>query len=168
MIKCVNKRRMRGKSMIEFLNGSIVWWHWIIAGLILIFSEMVTGAFISLGLGIAALAVGLIDFLMPLGFVYQLILWIILSLFTIMALFKWFRSRPTVSDTGQSDYRFDTPGTVTRTIHPHRRGKVTFDAPVLGNTNWHATSDYELPEGERVRIIEVNGQLIEVAPLNTN
>jgi len=151
--------------MIEYLNDAVVWWHWVILGLILIITEMATGTFISLGLGVAAVIVGFIILLVPMGLVYQLALWIILSVFLITALFKWFKAQPTVSDSGQSAYRFDTPGTVTQVIHPHQRGKVSFDSPVLGNTDWHATSEHELPEGARIKIIEVNGQLIEVAPI---
>ncbi len=152
--------------MIEYLNDSVVWWHWVVLGLVLIISEMATGTFISLGLGVAGIIVGLIDLIIPMGFAYQLALWIILSILLITALFKWFKSQPTVSNTGQSAYRLDTPGTVTQAIHPHQRGKVTFDSPVLGNTKWNATSDYELAEETRIKIIEVNGQLIKVAPLN--
>ncbi len=150
--------------MVEFLNQYVVWWHWVVLGLIFIITEMATGTFISLGLGVAAIIVGLIDLLLGMGVVYQLLLWIILSVAIIAALFKWFKSQPTVSETGQSSYRFDTLGTVTEEIHPHHRGKVAFDTPVLGNTVWHATSDYDLPEGSRIKIVEVNGQLIEVAP----
>ena len=150
--------------MVEFLNQYVVWWHWVVLGLIFIITEMATGTFISLGLGVAAIIVGLIDLLLEMGVVYQLLLWIILSVAIIAALFKWFKSQPTVSETGQSSYRFDTLGTVTEEIHPHHRGKVAFDTPVLGNTVWYATSDYDLPEGSRIKIVEVNGQLIEVAP----
>jgi len=152
--------------MIEILNDSIVWWHWIIVGLILIISEMATGTFITLGFGMAAVIVGVIDLIIPLGFTYQLSIWIVLSIVIVFALFKWFRSRPTISSTGQSDYGFDTLGSVTRVIHPHKRGKVTFDTPVLGNTEWYATSKEMLIEGSRIKIIEVNGQLIEVASID--
>jgi membrane protein implicated in regulation of membrane protease activity len=151
--------------VVEFLNQYVVWWHWVVLGLVFIITEMATGTFISLGLGVAAIIVGLVDLLAGMGVVYQLLLWIILSVAIIAALFKWFKSQPTVSETGQSSYRFDTLGTVTQEIHPHNRGKVAFDTPVLGNTVWHATSDYDLPEGSRIKIVEVNGQLIEVAPL---
>ena len=151
--------------MIEYLNDSVVWWHWIALGLLLIISEMATGTFISLGFGIAGIIVGLIDLIIPMGFAYQITLWMILSIILITALFKWLKGQPSVSQAGQSDYRFDTPGTVTQVIHPHRRGKVTFDSPVLGNTDWHAISDYELAKERRIKIIEVNGQLIKVAPL---
>ena len=154
--------------MFEILNDSIVWWHWIIVGLVLIISEMVTGTFISLGFGIAAVVVGIVDIIIPLGFTYQLALWIVLSLIVVFALFQWLDSQPTVSSTGQSDYGFDTLGTVTHTIHPHKRGKVIFDTPVLGNTEWHATANDELTEGSRIKIVEVNGQLIEVALIDKN
>ena len=154
--------------MFEALNSSIVWWHWIIVGLVLIISEMATGTFISLGFGIAALVVGAVDVIIPLGFTYQLGLWIVLSLIVVFALFKWFNSQPTVSSTGQSNYGFDTLGSVTQAIHPHKRGKVVFDTPVLGNTEWHATSRDELAKGSRIKIVDVNGQLIEVASADQN
>ncbi len=152
--------------MFEALNSSIVWWHWIIVGLVLIISEMATGTFISLGFGIAAVVVGMIDIIMPLGFTYQLGLWIVLSLIVVFVLFKWFNSQSTVSSTGQSNYGFDTLGSVTQAIHPHKRGKVIFDTPVLGNTEWHATSSDELVTGSRIKIVDVNGQLIEVASVD--
>ena len=150
--------------MIEYLNDSIVWWHWIIVGLVLIISEMATGTFITFGLGLAAVLVGVVDLIIPVGFNYQLLIWIILSVVIIAAMFKWFKSQPTVSESGQSNYRLDTLGTVTEEIHSHKRGSVTFDAPVLGNTKWHASSDSDLKKGSRVEIIEINGQLIKVAP----
>jgi membrane protein implicated in regulation of membrane protease activity len=150
--------------VIEILNHSIVWWHWVVLGLIFIITEMATGTFISLGLGLAAILVGLIDLLLDIEVVYQLLLWILLSIALITALFKWFKSQPTVSETGQSTFRLDTLGTVTVEIHPHQRGKVTFDTPVLGNTVWHATSSRDISKGSRVRIVEVSGQLIEVIP----
>jgi len=152
--------------MIEILNNSIVWWYWIVVGLILIISEMATGTFITLGFGMAAIVVGVIDLMVPLDFIYQLSIWIVLSMVIVFALFKWFRSRPTISSTGQSDYGFDTLGSVTEEIDPHKRGKVTFDTPVLGNTEWYATSKEMLIEGSRIRIVEVNGQLIEVASVD--
>jgi membrane protein implicated in regulation of membrane protease activity len=59
----------------------------------------------------------------------------------------------------------DVEGTVSVAIEPHRRGKVIFDSPVLGNTVWHASSDTAIAKGSRVRIVEINGQLIDVTPV---
>ena len=46
--------------LIVFLNDTILWWHWIVLGFILLILEMSTGTFIMLGLGVAAIIVGLL------------------------------------------------------------------------------------------------------------
>ncbi len=150
--------------MLELLNDNLLWWHWIVAGLILLAAEMVTGTFLLLGLGVAAIAVGMIDLLAGIGFITELLLWIFFSLTVLAIWLKWFRNRET-SRSGQSNHRLDTPGTVTEPISPHQRGSVRFDAPVLGNTTWHATAAVPVPKGTRVRIVRVVGQLMEVEPL---
>ena len=147
--------------MLIYLSEVVVWWHWVALGLILLIVEMNVGTFLFLGLGLAAAVVGGVDYAMDLSFLQALLLWIVLSVAALAAWVRWFRER-TVSTTGQSNHGLDTPGTVTEAIAPHRRGKVIFDTPVLGNTVWHATAAAELPVGTRVRIVEVNGQLIEV------
>jgi len=152
-------------NLIEFLNETVLWWHWIVFGIVLLIVEMSTGTFFMLGLGVAAILVGIIDTLLGTSFTVELSIWIVLSILAIAVWFKWFRELP-VTDSGQSNYRLDTLGTVLEEIHPHARGKVTFDTPVLGNTSWHATSKVDLLKNTRVKIVEVNGQLIEVKPLN--
>ena len=152
--------------MVEFLTQTITWWHWIVLGILFIILEMATGTFIVLGFGIAAILVGLLDLVITMSFLLQLSLWILFTIVIITLFFKYFKSQPTVSSTGQSDHGFDTKGTVTETIEVHSRGKVKFDAPVLGNTVWHASADQTLNIGERVTIKEVNGQLIKVVPVS--
>lgn len=147
--------------MVEFLDANIMWWHWLILGFILLILEMNTGTFVILGLGVSAVIVGLLDFAIPMSFLNQILIWIVLSLISLWAWKKWVKI-PIMSSTGQSDHTLDTLGTVTKKIQPHQRGKVTFDTPVLGNTSWHATSTEELTEGSRIKIVEINGQLIAV------
>jgi len=150
--------------MIEFLNETVLWWHWIVIGIILLILEMNTGTFFMLGFGVAAILVGIIDNLMGTSFKTELFIWMVLSVLSIAAWFKWFREKP-ITDSGQSNYRLDTLGTVKEDIQPHSRGKVTFDTPVLGNTSWHAISKVDIDKGTRVKIVEINGQLIEVEPV---
>jgi len=147
--------------MIAVLNETIVWWHWIVIGFVLLILEMNTGTFVMLGLGVAAIIVGVLDITMHTNFSTEILIWIVLSVVSIWSWKKWMKT-PHVSNTGQSDHTLDTLGTVTEQIHPHKRGKVTFDTPVLGNTSWHATSAQEIEVGERIQIIEINGQLIAV------
>jgi membrane protein implicated in regulation of membrane protease activity len=53
-------------------------------------------------------------------------------------------------------------GTVSKTINANGRGEVVFDAPVLGNTIWDATSKNDIQIGSRMCITEINGQLMVV------
>ena len=152
--------------MIAFLNETILWWHWILLGLILLIVEMTTGTFIMLGLGISAILVGTIDTFIPLSFSIELIAWMVLSIISIIIWFQFFRQKP-VSHSGQSNYKLDTLGIVTEDIQPHSRGKVKFDKPVLGNTSWPATAKLHIKENTRISIVEINGQLIEVTPISS-
>jgi hypothetical protein len=150
--------------LIEFLNETVLWWHWIVFGIALLIWDMTMGTFFVLGLGIAAILVGVLDVFLNTSFTVELTIWMILSILVIAVWFKWFREKP-VTDSGQSNYRLDTLGVVMEDIQPHSRGKVTFDTPVLGNTSWHAISKVDLDKGTRVKIVQINGQLIEVEPL---
>ena len=150
--------------MLEFLSTNLLWWHWIAFGLVLLILEIFSGTFLMLGLGVAAIVVGVIEVLFPLNLEMQLTIWLILSVLAIALWFKYMRDNR-VEQTGQSNYTLETKGTVTKTIEPNSRGEVKFDLPVLGNTTWIATSKEELPINTRVKIIEVKGQLIEVASL---
>ena len=150
--------------MIALLNETVLWWHWIVFGIILLILEMSTGTFFMLGLGVAAIIVGIIDTFIDTSFTMELSIWIILSILAIAAWFKWFREPP-ITESGQSNYRLDTLGIVMEDIQPHSRGKVTFDTPVLGNSSWHATAKVDIDKNTRVKIVQINGQLIEVEPV---
>lgn len=147
--------------MIEFLNEIVLWWHWIILGILLIIMELGIGTFFILGLGIAAILVGILDLLIGLSFTGALGIWILFSILTIIIWFKYYKET-TISTSGQSNRGLDTLGTVSKEINANGRGEVIFDAPVLGNTKWHATSKDNIEIGTRVNIAEINGQLITV------
>ena len=147
--------------MIEVLNQSVLWWHWIILGFILLILEMNTGTFLLLGLGMSAILVGIIDNIISTTFTQELSIWIVLSLINIWVWFKWFKPEH-ISNSGQSNYRLDTLGIVIEDIKQNQRGKVRFDRPVLGNSSWHSTSSLEILKDTRVEIVSIKGQLIEV------
>jgi membrane protein implicated in regulation of membrane protease activity len=153
-------------NLIEFLNETVLWWHWIVFGIALLIWDMSMGTFFVLGLGVAAIIVGILDTFLSTSFTVELTIWMILSILVIAVWFKWFREEP-VTDSGQSNYRLDTLGIVMEDIQPHSRGKVTFDTPVLGNTSWHAISKVDIDKGTRVKIVQINGQLIEVEPVTS-
>jgi membrane protein implicated in regulation of membrane protease activity len=153
--------------LIEILNQTILWWHWIAIGFILLIIEMNTGTFVMLGLALSAIVVGLIDISIHTNFTTEIIIWTVLSVLSLWAWRKWAKVED-VSNSGQSNYNLDTMGTVTKSITPHNRGKVTFDTPVLGTTTWTATATQNITKDTRVQIVAIHGQLIEVENTNIN
>ena len=150
--------------MLEYLTTNLLWWYWVVFGLILITTEIFLGTFLMLGLGVAAILVGTIDKIFSLSTEMELALWIILSLISIVLWFKYLKDN-SVEYSGQSNYSLTTQGVVEETIEANGRGKVKFDTPVLGNTIWHATAKEEILAGSRIKIVEVKGQLIVVEAL---
>jgi len=153
--------------MLTLLNESLLWWHWIVFGIVLLIVEMSTGTFFMLGLGVGAIIVGGLDAWLRLSFTLELTIWMVLSSVAIGLWFKYLKQKP-ITNSGQSNYRLDTLGVVIEDIQPHSRGKVTFDTPVLGNTTWHATAKVDIDKETRIQIVQINGQLIEVTPLQTS
>lgn len=143
---------------------AILWWHWIVFGLLLLIIELGIGTFFILGFAIAAIIVGLMTFFILFSFNTQLMLWLLFCIIFIAIWYKKF-SHNTITKSGQSDYSLDTLGTVIQNIPKHSRGKVIFDNPVLGNTTWHATSTMDIAVNTRIKIVKINGQLIEVEPI---
>ena len=115
-----------------------------------------------LGLGLAAMIVGVLDNLFSMSLEVEIILWILLSLISIIIWFKYLKDNR-VETVGQSNYSLETQGVVKKTISANGRGKVKFDTPVLGNTVWHATSKEDISVDSRIKLIEIKGQLIVVA-----
>ena len=150
--------------MIEYLSTNLLWWHWIAFGIALLTLEIFSGTFMMLGLGLAAIIVGAIDVFYPLSIEIQLSIWIGLSVIAIVLWFKYMQDR-TVESSGQSNYALETEGVVTQSITANERGKVRFDTPILGDSTWMATSKESLDKDTRIKIIEIKGQLIEVAKI---
>jgi len=150
--------------MIEILLTQTLWWHWVVFGLVLIVSEIVMPLFVIIWFGLSAIVVGLVDLAFNTSFSSELTLWMVLSLVLLFIWFTFIKDKNTTSS-GQSDFKLDTKGVVIKAIPHGERGKVRFEAPVLGSSEWHATSDATLKEGTVIHIEEINGQLIKVAKL---
>jgi len=53
-------------------------------------------------------------------------------------------------------------GLVTREIRPYDRGQVRFQKPLLGDDLWDAIADEEIKVGERVKVLEIEGNIVKV------
>jgi membrane protein implicated in regulation of membrane protease activity len=137
-------------------------WTWIIAGVCLVGLEVLApGAFL-IWLGIAALATGLVVFLVPMGWEVTLLLFAVLAVACVL-LGRWItrdRNRPD-SDAPLLNRRGDAlVGRVVLLESPidQGRGRVRID-----DTVWRVEGP-DLPAGERVKVVGVDGALLRVRP----
>ena len=147
--------------MFDIINSLILWWHWIIIGIILITAEIFVPIFVIIWFGVSAIIIGFIDYFFKISFQVELSLWIILSILFTVLWFKFFKEK-TLTNSGQSNNSYDTKGVVIEKIELGQRGLVKFDSPILGASKWIATSDNKLEIGVRVKIEKIKGQLIKV------
>lgn len=132
---------------------------WLMAGGILCLMELFfPTALVEFTMGLAALLVGLVSFVLPSAVGIQIALWMILSVIFILAVRRWFtpKARPVIweeSPTGE---------TLTE-ILPGQAGRVLCD----GNS-WRAFGEDDtvaISAGQRVEILRRDGNTLIVRPM---
>jgi membrane protein implicated in regulation of membrane protease activity len=150
--------------MLLLLSEQILWWHWIIFGILLLTLDIFIGTFMILGFGLAAIMVGVVSAFYPISIEVALGILILLSIVNIIIWFRYIKGNKKES-LGDSSYSLEAQGVVTKDIYKNDRGEVHFDTPVLGNSIWSAISKEDLPKDSRVKIVEIKAQLIEVCKI---
>jgi membrane protein implicated in regulation of membrane protease activity len=126
---------------------------WFVTGLILILLEFAIPGLITVFFGIGAWIVALICLIIPLELNFQLLIFIIVSILSLMFLRKWFRdliaqhSGPVAGENFDNDEFIGEEVVVVEKITPKKHGRVEF----RGST-WKAESDHTIPVGKMVRI----------------
>ncbi len=147
--------------MLEFLTTDLLWWHWIVFGIILVVGEIIIPSFVIIWFGLSAIVTGIMDYFLQSTFQVEFTVWLLLSTLLLALWFLFFRSKKE-TNSGQANYRLETKGLVIEDIPAAGRGKVRFESPVLGSSEWQASSHEALTVGTVVCIEDVNGQLIKV------
>ena len=146
---------------MAWLNETILWWHWVVLGIIFIAAEIVVPSLVIIWLGIAAVIVGVVDYLSQPLFSTQLYLWTGLSVLLLAAWFGYFR-RTWRSSVGQAEGEHaHIPGVVTEDLGKGRY-RAEFELPVLGDRHWVVESRDPLKVGDRIEVAKVYGQIIKV------
>jgi inner membrane protein len=143
---------------------TILWWHWLVLGLLLVLAELAAaGGFYIIFFGIAALIIGVLD-----GFGVAGPLWFQLLSFSVLAvamlavfrsrLLKLFQADPQAP---QVDALVGEIGTAEEYLEPGRVGRVE-----LRGTAWSArnTTAEALHRGTRIRVVRVEGLMLLVEP----
>jgi membrane protein implicated in regulation of membrane protease activity len=143
----------------------VLYWHWVVFGVVLMLSEIVITTFFILWFGIAAILMGGVVFLLPgIDLSWQILIWTVMS--SLLAFF-WFKYlKPLSIDRTKAGLSREAivgeVGQVISVPHEGKRGKLRFPAPILGADEWLILSQDSLAEGDRVRVKDVSGNSLVV------
>ncbi len=142
----------------------LLWWHWIVLGVVLMLLELAVPAFFLIWFGLGAVVVGaLLAAFTGMSFALQIITWTLCSLLLVWFWFKVFK--PNIHKTGAGMAKgslIGEIGLVTRDIRPYENGQIRFQKPILGDELWESIADQEIKAGERVKVLDVEGNTLKV------
>lgn len=140
-----------------------IYWVWSIIGIILLIGEVTTGTFYLLGLSLAAFSVSLVYYFHPLSFTSQLLIFSIVAPIGIYISIKNFRKTKNNSVAGQSsDFSKGEVGVIVQNNNSNV-GEIEFVMPVMGSKKWQFISDDQLKEGEKAKIVAIEGNYLKVS-----
>lgn len=137
---------------------SILWWHWLVLGIILVLMEIVVPSFTIFWFGLGAILTGLLLAMLPeISLKWQLL---VFSVSSFAFTFFWFRffvpRKKTKSLLADEKTAIGQTGiAATRALIPGELGRVAFSVPVLGEESWMYQADEPIETGNRVRVVEV-------------
>jgi len=143
---------------------NIEWWHWVVAGIMLILTELAIPSFFVVWFGIAGLVMAAVLWLMPeLSLTAQIGTWTVLSLVMVGLWFRVFKPDAHKTRIGTADGEvIGEVGLLVGAVAPFQRGKVRFQRPVLGAEEWVCLAENTIAAGERVRVVAVEGSFLKV------
>lgn len=141
--------------------GQLLYWHWIVFGLILVALEMLLPGFILLWFGAGAILVGVLLLIFPdIGWQWQLL---IFSIFSVLSLVGWkYWSKNRVDDDPESGVLNQRGkalvGRESILIEPivNGVGRIQVD-----DTFWRVNGE-DLENGKLVRVVDVDGATLKV------
>lgn len=140
---------------------SLVYWHWFILALILIIAETLGASGFLLALGMAAAGTGLLAWLVPVSWQWQLVVFSVLCVVIAFTWWQYLKQRAQAAPTLINRPLDALPGRTSVLVEGivNGRGKIE-----INGTYWFVTGP-ELPAGSTVRIVGIqDGTLLIVEP----
>ncbi|MBA0158271.1 NfeD family protein [Pectobacterium versatile] len=137
-------------------------WFWLSLGGLLLAAEMLGASGYMLWSGLSAVLVGLLTWVMPLGWPLQGTIFAILTIVTALLWWYWLRKRtlsrpqPMLNQRGQQ-----LVGLRTTLTDPVING---FGRVNIGDSSWRVKSEQDLPAGTQVEVIAIDGITLHVRP----
>lgn len=135
------------------------YWNWWLLGVVLMAIEAIAPGFFFLWMGVAALLVGLLLTLLPMAWTYQVLLFAVLSVGSIVAWRLRLRRHPTQTQ----------DSLLNRRGHQYVGRVFTLEAPVVNgygkirvdDSTWKVAVNQDCPAGARLRIVGADGVILK-------
>tara|TARA_B110000046_G_scaffold185808_1_gene229481 strand:+ start:455 stop:907 length:453 start_codon:yes stop_codon:yes gene_type:complete len=150
------------------MDIQMMYWHWLVLGILLIIGEIFIPSFTILWFGLGAMVVGVAALLVDMPFSLQVLLWTVSSVgFTVL----WFSViKPKMDDRNNNGLAREAAvgeaGQVIKLPAGQSNGKLRFSTPVLGEDEWEFSCDTKVELGDRLHIKEISGNVLQVAKLS--
>jgi membrane protein implicated in regulation of membrane protease activity len=145
------------------MRMELLWWHWAVGGIALIVAELVVPSFVLIWFGLGALVVALAVAGADIGLTAQLALWLIVSIALVAGWFKVFKPGMHKTKIGMADANVvGEIGVLVHDVAPFAKGQVRFQKPILGADVWECIADEAIGNGERVKVLDVEGSFLKV------
>lgn len=150
--------------MIDWLNNSIEYWHWLVFAMLLIAGEIFLSGFILFWFGISAAFVAMLMLAVDLTFQGQLLIWAGVAIFDVLIWVKFLKPRwkdRTKAGMGHEAIMGQI-GLVIESNEGKTRGRLRFPAPVLGEDEWIFICDTNEAIGNKVQVTDISGNSLIV------
>lgn len=141
-------------------------WHWLVLGFVLMIAEMFIPTFASLWFGTAAVIVAALSWLLPIPVLFQVLIWLALSVLFMFAWVKYIKPLSvdrTKAGLGGSVIIGET-GMIVVKPQTGALGRIRFNVPIVGADEWLCRTQGEDVEiGDRVTVIDIVGNELVVA-----
>lgn len=131
-------------------------------GLVLCLAELFVPALILVWLGIAAVLIGGIVFVVSITLTTQVLLWAFFSALLTFLWLKIFKARKSDSRAGSSSEMLGETGLMVKAAEPFVRGEILFQRPLLGSDRWPCSAETHVAAGSRARVVGVEGSSLKI------